>query len=119
MQDWPAFLPYQQVEQDRTSHVPSYYGELAWETADQHRGNVNLIGNTNTKTGLTIQAELDTGSSLGLRSATRIWRKTGLEKAEFHKRLEPSHCTKGQMISLFLRGALVPGQNMRQAVVER
>jgi hypothetical protein len=36
--------------------------ELAWETATSHEVIVNLIGDTKTKPGLTIQAELDTGT---------------------------------------------------------
>jgi len=46
---------------------------------------VNLIGNTKTKTGLTIQAELDTGSyPIGIQVKDEDLAQVCIEKAEFH-----------------------------------
>ena len=46
---------------------------------------VNLIGNTTTKTGLTIQAELDTGTyPTGIQVSEAELAQVCIEKAEFH-----------------------------------
>ena len=46
---------------------------------------VNLIGNTKTKAGLTIQAELDTGSyPTGIQVSDEDLAQVSMEKAEFH-----------------------------------
>jgi hypothetical protein len=50
-----------------------------------HEVIVNLIGNTKTKTGLTIQAELDTGSyPTGIQVSDEDLVQVCMEKAEFH-----------------------------------
>lgn len=50
-----------------------------------HEVIVNLIGNTSTKTGLTIQAELDTGSyPTGIQVSDDDLAQVCIEKAEFH-----------------------------------
>lgn len=50
-----------------------------------HEVIVNLIGNTKTKTGLTIQAELDTGSyPTGIQVSDEDLAQVCMEKAEFH-----------------------------------
>jgi len=73
-----------------------------------HEVIVNLIGNTKTKTGLTIQAELDTGSyPPEFRSATKIWRKSVRRRrsshGEWNYRISPS----AELTNLFLRDALL------------
>ena len=50
------------MEQDRTSHVLSHHENWRGRPLISHEVIVNLIANTTTKTGLTIRAELDTGS---------------------------------------------------------
>ena len=50
-----------------------------------HEVIVNLIGNTTTKTGLTIQAELDTGNyPTGIQVSDEDLAQVSIEKAEFH-----------------------------------
>ena len=50
-----------------------------------HEVIVNLIGNTKTKTGLTIQAELDTGKyPIGIQVSDEDLAQVRMEKAEFH-----------------------------------
>src|SRR2546425_96083 len=50
-----------------------------------HEVIVNLIGNTTTKTGLTIQAELDTSTyPTGIRVSEEELAQVCIEKAEFH-----------------------------------
>lgn len=61
-----------------------------------HEVIVNLIGNTKTKTGLTIQAELDTGSyPTGIQVSDEDLAQVRMEKAEFHGewnyRITPMH----------------------------
>ena len=54
--------PERASEQDRAPDVLSHYRELAWSPLVSREAVVNLIGNTTTKGGLEIQAELDEGS---------------------------------------------------------
>ena len=50
-----------------------------------HEVIVNLIGNTTTQTGLTIQAELDTGQyPTGIQVSDEDLAQVCMEKAEFH-----------------------------------
>jgi hypothetical protein len=75
------------VEQGRTSHVLSCRITANWrgKPLTSHEVIVNPIGNTKIKAGLTIQAELDTGSyPTGIQVSDEDLAQGRMEKAEFH-----------------------------------
>src|ERR1035438_5076455 len=106
--DLPLSSRHQQVEQDRTSHVLSYHGELAWQTADQPRGDSEPDWQYQNQNRLDDPGRVGHGQISDRHSSQR--RRFGAslyEEGGVPWRMELSHFTQTQMTNLFLRDALV------------
>ena len=75
----------EQMEQDRAPDVLPHHPELAWPAVAIAAIVVNLIGHTTTKTGLRIEAEMDTDTyRTGIKVSDEELAAVQLEKAAFH-----------------------------------
>ena len=78
----PGTSKWNKIEHRMFCHIT---GNWRGKPLTSHEVIVNLIGNTKTKTGLTIQAELDTGSyPTGIQVSDEDLAQVCMEKAEFH-----------------------------------
>src|ERR1019366_9240910 len=106
--DLPLSSRYQQVEQDRTSHVLSYHGELAWQTADQPRSSCEPDWQYQNQNRLDDPGRVGHGQISDRHSGQRRRFGTSLSgKGGVPWRMELSHFAQVQMTNLFLRDALV------------